>query len=655
MAHNLNILSQPENHTLQGNIQNASGGVGLQIGTDGFGIYAQGSVGKGSAHGNGVTHADSTVNANGTLTLVSGNDTTIKGAQLTGNTVIGAIGSNLLIQSEQDTDDYASKQQQLGGKMVIGYGSGGSISYNQSKVNSHYQSVNEISGISAGSGGFDITVGGNTHLIGGVIASSADPSKNLLDTGSLAYESIHNEANYSASNIGVSAGYSAGGGFSGSPMLGVPQSGHSSSDTNAGIAQGTIIQRDGNTDLAGLDRNPTLGNQALKPIFDAQKVQENMELGNVAGQVGMRSAGTLAQYMANHATTPEEQAAWSDGGANKTLLHGLVGAATAALGGGNVLLGALGAAASETASGAMQRYLDDQGITDPNQRNILMQLASTAIGGAVGGGAGAATALQGDQYNRQLHPDEIALAKTLADESGGIYTQQQIEDAMRLSGNSQYGEYAQEGLLVPIASSSQIYDAGASWVLLPDSSGNAAYLMQQLPSQISPDLAGYILSNTGGTSSPYGWKPELQGLPAAKEPYIPYLAIIPDYVSVNGGGLGLGGSIALNMHTGQMYVGGSGSAPVVPGASFAAGWLPNNLGQLSGVSATNTRDFLTGASFDASACAILCLGANHAYGGDTAIEIGGGIKVPAKGGAFSTGGMVPVFTLPFTSGDSNGR
>ncbi|QAU24938.1 hypothetical protein EO087_13840 [Dyella sp. M7H15-1] len=406
-ANNLNILSQAENHSLQSSNKNASGGVGIQIGSDGLGFYAQASVGQGSAHGNGTTHAESLINASDTLTLVSGNDTTIKGAQLTGNTVIGAIGGNLLIQSEQDTDDYASKQQQLSGKMVIGYSSGGSLSYNQSKVNSHYQSVNEVSGIQAGSGGFDITVGGNTHLIGGVIASSADPSKNLLDTGSLTYESLHNEASYSASNIGVSASYSAGGGFSGSPMLGVPQSGHSSSDTNSGIAQGTIIQRDSNTDLSGLDRNPTFDNQALNPIFDAQKVQENMEAGQVAGQVGMRSAGTLAQYMANHATTPEEQAAWSDGGTNKTLLHGLVGAATAALGGGNALQGALGAAASEAASGAMQRYLDDQGIADPNQRNLLMQLASTAIGGAAGGGTGAATALQGDQYNCALHPEYV--------------------------------------------------------------------------------------------------------------------------------------------------------------------------------------------------------------------------------------------------------
>ncbi len=408
-ANNLNILSQQENHSLQSSNKNASGGVGIQIGSDGVGFYAQGSVGKGSAHGNGTTHAESLINANDTLTLVAGNDATVKGAQLTGNTVIGAIGGNLLIQSEQDTDDYASKQQQLGGKMVIGYGSGGSISYNQSKVNSHYQSVNEVSGIQAGSGGFDIIVGGNTHLIGGVIASTADPSKNLLDTGSLTYESIHNEANYSASSTGISASYSAGGGgyggsgFSGAPTLGVPQSGHSSSDTNSGIAQGTIIQRDGDTDPAGLDRNPTLDNQALYPIFDAQKVQEQMEMSDIAGQVGMRAAGDLAGQMG-----------WTEGSTERTVLHGVVGAGIAALGGGDVVGGALGAAANQLVVQKMADYLVSQGYTPGSSEFAsMLQLASTAVGAAVGGGAGAATALDGTTYNYLTHQQLTDLQKEI--------------------------------------------------------------------------------------------------------------------------------------------------------------------------------------------------------------------------------------------------
>ncbi|WP_333676461.1 hypothetical protein [Dyella sp.] len=46
------------------------------------------------------------------------------------------LGGNLLIQSEQDTDDYASKQWQAGGKVVIGMdGGSGNFSYNQSKTN----------------------------------------------------------------------------------------------------------------------------------------------------------------------------------------------------------------------------------------------------------------------------------------------------------------------------------------------------------------------------------------------------------------------------------------------------------------------------------------------------------------------------------------
>ncbi|HDS1608101.1 hypothetical protein I5U15_22510, partial [Stenotrophomonas maltophilia] len=73
-----------------------------------------------------------------------------------------SIGGNLSIISEQDTDDYASKQTQAGGTFV--YGSGGTVNIGQQKVESHLRSVQEQSGIVAGDGGFDITVGGNTHL-----------------------------------------------------------------------------------------------------------------------------------------------------------------------------------------------------------------------------------------------------------------------------------------------------------------------------------------------------------------------------------------------------------------------------------------------------------------------------------------------------------
>src|SRR5699024_7330718 len=96
--------------------------------------------------------------------------------------------------------------------------------------------------------------------------------------------------------------------------------------------------------------------------------------------------------------------------------HGMIGAATAALGGGNAAQGALGATASEAASGVMQDYLDDHDI-DPDSSigNTLMNLASAAIGATAGNGSGAATALYGDKYNRQLHTEEIDWINTYAE------------------------------------------------------------------------------------------------------------------------------------------------------------------------------------------------------------------------------------------------
>ena len=303
-ANNINLLSQAENHSMESSNKNASGGIGLQIGSNGMGFYAEGSMGKGSAHGNGTTHAISSIDASGTLTLISGNDTTVKGAQLTGNTVLANVGNNLLIQSEQDTDDFASKQQQIGGSMVIGMGGGGSFSYNQSKSSSHYEGVTNVSGIGAGSGGFDITVGGNTHLIGGVIASGADASKNSLTTGTLTYKDIRNESSGKASSSSfggdssVLSGskYAIGKTVVGNLMGGGGDSQSHSSTTHSAIANGTIAITDGQAQqvltgktasevIAGINRDASLDNQALAHV-DLGKLQANAELEQAANSLG---------------------------------------------------------------------------------------------------------------------------------------------------------------------------------------------------------------------------------------------------------------------------------------------------------------------------------------------------------------------------------
>jgi len=120
-------------------------------------------------------------------------------------------------------------------------------------------------------------------------------------------------------------------------------------------------------------------------------------------------------------------------------------------------------------------------------------------------GQGALSGLAGYLFNRQLHPDEKAEAEKLASESGGRYTAAQIEDAMRASPNAALGESTQTGFLVNVNDSANIYDVNAPWSLQTSPNGQDQFLMQQLPSNVSPDLANYILSNTGGAYSLYSW------------------------------------------------------------------------------------------------------------------------------------------------------
>src|SRR5699024_6192146 len=105
--------------------------------------------------------------------------------------------------------------------------------------------------------------GGTTALTGAAIASTADPSKNRLDTGNLKLNSLHNIAISSANKTGASFNTS---GSLGSNLtqnaagatlnLAIPQNGNQTSETESRIAQGTIIVRNNpGQDLSGLNRD----------------------------------------------------------------------------------------------------------------------------------------------------------------------------------------------------------------------------------------------------------------------------------------------------------------------------------------------------------------------------------------------------------------
>ena len=188
-------------------------------GTGGIGFIV-GSRAKGFEEGDHTYYTNSTLNAGQTLTLQSGQDTTLKGAQAQGDKVIAKVGGDLHLESQQAIDDYTSKQssESAGGSVNVMGTPGGSanISFSRDKMDSKYRSVEEQTGLFAGNQGFDINVGKHTQLDGAVISSTAEAKNNQLDTGTLGFSDIHNYAEYKVEH--QSGGVSTSGGVEGNML-----------------------------------------------------------------------------------------------------------------------------------------------------------------------------------------------------------------------------------------------------------------------------------------------------------------------------------------------------------------------------------------------------------------------------------------------------
>ncbi|RLR65087.1 hemagglutinin, partial [Pseudomonas aeruginosa] len=182
--------------------------------------------------------SETTLDTGHKLTLNSGQDTTLKGAQVSGEQVTVNVGRDLTLQSQQDSDHYDAKQQNV--SVGAGYTVGGtptiSLSASKDKLHSNYDSVKEQTGIFAGKGGFDVNVKEHTQLDGAVIASTADKDKNTLDTGTLGWHDIHNKAEFETAHSG---GTLSTGGPIGDQLLTNAAGGLLSNTNNSGNAEGT--------------------------------------------------------------------------------------------------------------------------------------------------------------------------------------------------------------------------------------------------------------------------------------------------------------------------------------------------------------------------------------------------------------------------------
>ncbi|WP_265524437.1 hemagglutinin repeat-containing protein [Providencia rustigianii] len=296
----IDLSSAKNTQTVDGKNKSSGMSVGVGYGTDGFSVNANVNQGKGFEKGNSQFYTDTDVTAGKQLTLESGKDTTLTGAQLKGETVKATVGGDLTLSSQQTTDKYDSKQTSMsaGGSVSQAGGVNGSINASKTEMHSDYQSVDKQTGIQAGKGGFDITVDKHTQLDGAVIASTADKDKNKLDTGTLDFGDIKNKADYKVDS--QSGGFSTGGASVGdqfmtnaasSLLTNVNGSGSASNTTHSAVSEGEIVIRDKDNqqqNVADLSRDTDNAHEKLNTIFDKEKEQKRIEKVQLIGEMGQQ-------------------------------------------------------------------------------------------------------------------------------------------------------------------------------------------------------------------------------------------------------------------------------------------------------------------------------------------------------------------------------
>ncbi|MFG6440233.1 hemagglutinin repeat-containing protein [Roseateles sp. LKC17W] len=265
-------------------------------------------------------------------------------------------------------------------------------------------------------------------------------------------------------------------------------------------------------DRTSLSTSPSGLHQPLLHTFDKTKATQELRDGVAVtaafGKAAYKAAGDYAgaKYKEAFDACPDkkdcaEADKWKDGGLYRSALHTAIGGIAFGT------PGATGNIAGSLALNAMDKVVTSLGITDPTAINTLKNLAVTVAGAGVGGTAGAAAAFNADANNRQLHPDERALAQTLAARSGGRFTAAQIEDAMRALGNRALGEDISAGMRVNIPNwEKEIFDPNAAWTVGAD----GQKLVQVLRS-VSPEATKFLQEQTGGLSSVY--MPRMFALP----------------------------------------------------------------------------------------------------------------------------------------------
>ena len=215
----LTIRAAQNDSSSESDRSSGGGEVGLAVGGKDFiSVYASVDMGKGKLDRENERQQNANLVAGDQLRFTSGKDSTISGATLRGNEVIGRVGGDLTVSSVPDTGKVSGKQLDASVTVSIGLGGGGSVSgsLGVGKTTGKTDWVQEQTSIT-GKNGVDIRTENHTQIDGAVIA--ADNGQLKLDTNTLGFRDISGQDKEHSYYVNVGGTFGWGGGGEGADQM----------------------------------------------------------------------------------------------------------------------------------------------------------------------------------------------------------------------------------------------------------------------------------------------------------------------------------------------------------------------------------------------------------------------------------------------------
>ncbi|WP_246647272.1 hemagglutinin repeat-containing protein [Rhizobium laguerreae] len=312
---------------------NASFGVSAGIGLQGVGVGVTGGAGAGMSKSDStsITQVNSHVTGSGDITISSGNDTTLKGAVVSGNTITADVHGDLSIISAPDVGSSANSSASAGFSLSGTVGGGflpvttqlSGLQFGGGLGSGATNWISEQSGLLS-TGKMDIEVGGNTDLQAGkIISKSGDLA---LSTDTLTYSDFLGQKGYEgfSAQIGIE--------IPGNELPGAPPANNTLEGTyqlddtrqtiRATVGPGTVtirneekqaaLEQSGATaPLTDLNRDPDKAYEITRDKHIDLEIYLSTQSVNALAE-GIRNAfapgGFIDRYLIGKRLTPEEVA-----------------------------------------------------------------------------------------------------------------------------------------------------------------------------------------------------------------------------------------------------------------------------------------------------------------------------------------------------------